>query len=258
LKAEASYADGHYHVVRRPVQPPKGERWIERPSKDHPQLHWVDISDGAHGVTVANRGLPEYGADGDGVLHVTLLRGVGWLSRDDLLTRPGHAGPAMPTPDAQCLGEYVFEYSIIPHSGTWETGKTYKEARNYTTPLIAALTGKHKGHLPPEASLLSIKPDALLVTAIKRAEGEDALIVRFYNIMEREVEANVGLDLLSKIATVESVWKAKLSEEDLEGLELDEEGVVLPVRPWEIVTLKFKIREPSLPGKVSSDVLRVR
>ena len=39
---------------------------------------------------------------------VTLLRSVGTISRETLATRPWAAGPDVPTPDAQMIGETEF------------------------------------------------------------------------------------------------------------------------------------------------------
>ncbi len=49
-----------------------------------------------------SRPLPE--SDGRGALALTVLRAVGWLSRADLRSRPGPAGPGLPTPGAQVPG----------------------------------------------------------------------------------------------------------------------------------------------------------
>ncbi|MGL5003980.1 MAG: hypothetical protein ACRDAM_13660 [Casimicrobium sp.] len=61
----------------------------------------------------AHRAMQEYECvehDGRRALAVTLVRSVGWMSRRDLVTRGVGAGPDMETPDAQCLGEHVFEF----------------------------------------------------------------------------------------------------------------------------------------------------
>ena len=117
--------DSHFDVVRRPVGvPEKGEDWVEDPRPEVPQRAFTDISDGQVGLTIANRGLPEVqvlpGADGSTTeIALTLLRCVGWLSRDDMPVRQGHAGPAYETPGAQVPGRWSFDYSIIPHPGHW-------------------------------------------------------------------------------------------------------------------------------------------
>ena len=91
-------------------------RGFETPVATYPQKSFVDISDGERGFMLANRGLPEYEAieeaDGTITIALTLLRCVEWLSRDDLSTRKGHAGPGMHTPGAQMQGRWKFQYSI--------------------------------------------------------------------------------------------------------------------------------------------------
>jgi len=130
---------------------------------------------------VINRGLPEYevlrGETGVTVA-LTLLRCVGWLSRDDLVTRPGHAGPGLPTPGAQCPGHHVFEYAVVPHAGDWSA--CFREAHAFNAPLRAALTGIHQGSLPSAGSFVTVEPDTVVVSAVKAAEMGDGLIVRVY------------------------------------------------------------------------------
>ena len=63
--------------------------------------------------------------DGTITIALTLLRCVEWLSRDDLSTRRGHAGPGMHTPGAQMQGRWKFQYSLIPHEGAWENAYTH-------------------------------------------------------------------------------------------------------------------------------------
>lgn len=70
-----------------------------------------------------NRGLTEYEVvdtpQGHSVLALTLQRGVGFLSRDDIRTRRpdptsglAGAGPQLAVPGAQCLGERSFDYTV--------------------------------------------------------------------------------------------------------------------------------------------------
>ncbi len=90
--------DGHFEIVHRPPSPtPDGnlpypdQTWSEQPRTEMPQLAFSDISDGKDSLLIANRGLPEVAVlptskDGHEVA-LTLLRCVGWLSREDLSTR---------------------------------------------------------------------------------------------------------------------------------------------------------------------------
>ncbi len=95
--------DGHFEVVHRPIgQPIFDETWNEQPRPEVPQRAFTCLSDGKLGLAIANRGLPEVEAlarpDGQAEIALTLLRCVGWLSRDDLPTRKGPAGPVVETP----------------------------------------------------------------------------------------------------------------------------------------------------------------
>ena len=93
-----------------------------------------------------NRGLPavEVTRDpGGAVISLTLLRSVGWLSRDDLSNRRVAAGPLVPTPGAQCLGPHRYEYAILPHGGDWRA--VYPMAYGYAAPLLVARGDTHEG-----------------------------------------------------------------------------------------------------------------
>jgi hypothetical protein len=71
---------------------------------------------------VAHQGMQEYEVvdrEGARSLAITLVRSVGWLSRRDLVTRGVGAGPDLPTPGAQCLGEDVFRFQL--HLGADDT-----------------------------------------------------------------------------------------------------------------------------------------
>ncbi|HBE28879.1 MAG TPA: hypothetical protein DDW25_08325, partial [Ktedonobacter sp.] len=111
-----------FEVRTRPVAAPRPKDvsdWAEEPVNAFPQKRFVDISNGTIGLGVLNRGLPEYEIlqDGPGIesgqaaVALTLLRCVEWLSRGDLSTRRGHAGPMEYTPEGQCLGHQEFDYA---------------------------------------------------------------------------------------------------------------------------------------------------
>jgi alpha-mannosidase len=99
---------GHFAIVRRPVRPaePAGG-WRQQP----PGLDHCAGAVRAGGVLLAGRGIHEYEASA-GRLELTVLRSVGWLSRDDVPGRPGHAGPQLATPGAQCLGRHRVDLAV--------------------------------------------------------------------------------------------------------------------------------------------------
>ncbi len=147
---EIGSQDGHFEVVKRPIKlPPFDDTWVEQPRPEVPQRAFTDIHDGKSGLMVANRGLPEVevlkNRQGNAEIALTLLRCVGWLSRDDFSTRKGHAGPFMETPGAQMPGQWVFDYSIIPHPGDWNSA--FWQAYAFNAPLRSVSTSLHAGNL---------------------------------------------------------------------------------------------------------------
>jgi mannosylglycerate hydrolase len=242
-------ADQAFDVVTRPLNLPTDTvDWIEQPRPEAPMQNFVSISDDKIGLTLASRGLPEYeahphpsppplgeGGNEDGVtLTLTLLRCVGWLSRDDLSTRQGHAGPAKETPGAQEIGAHVFEYALIPHAGNWQNA--FADAFAFTAPMRAIATDIHPGTLPPKNDLVQASPREFVIRAIKLSEEGNGLVVRGYNIGDESIEARIIL-----WRTFQRAARVNLNEEEIAPIDLrDGREVRLPVRGKEIVTLKFE------------------
>jgi len=221
VKTDCVYAQAQFDVVRRDVAPPEPRpEWIQAPAPIWPFQGFVDATDGRAGIAVVTRGLPECECltdeDGSVVLAVTLLRCVEWLSRDDLTTRCGHAGPAVHTPGAQCRGSHVFEYAVVPHSGTWVAGGTAQIAREYLSPPVCFMASVHPGGISEDVSLLEFASGPALITAVKKAEADDALVVRLHNPTSDEADAT----LLSGVP-VASAAMARLDETPGEALQVE-------------------------------------
>jgi mannosylglycerate hydrolase len=238
-----SAAESILSVVERPTVLPDGERGSTEPQvHEHPQMTFVSVSEGGRGLTIANRGLPEFSVVDDTVA-VTLLRAVGWLSREDFLSRSGGAGPQMQVPGAQMLGPVVAEYSIIPHAGNWDQAKSYRAAHDFNAPLAAvtrvAQWAPMRSHypavpadLPPVGTLLGVEGD-LLLSALKKAEDKDALVVRFIN-----ESAHGGGAVLRPIRPVKRAYLVNLKEEFVAEMPIEADGSIrVAARPWQLVTL---------------------
>lgn len=229
---DVSHAEQHFGVVTRPTACPEEPPIApESPVAYYPQKTFTDLSDGESGLMIANRGLAEYEVmteeDGTATLAVTLLRCVSWLSRDDLTMRRGHAGPGMYTPGAQMPGCWSFEYAIVPHAGGWR--EAYEEAHAFNRRLRAIRTSRGKGRSPQSASLLTTTVPELVVSTVKLAEDDDAVVVRGYNIADEAIEAGIALDSAGAAQAVD------LNEEN--ASEVDAARMTLA--PNQIITLKF-------------------
>ena len=262
LDTDTLYADGHFAVSARRVEPSAAGDWHQPPPKVHPHHTWFAASDGRGGLAVLSEGLPEHAGltetgleeaglekndlkDTDGLtLALTLLRSVGWLSRGDLCTRKGHSGPAKATPNAQCLGTYTFRYGLLPFEGGPVEGGVPAQTARFDAAPVAKLTAPTAGILPPRQSIVSLEPDTLLLTALKRTEEGDRLLLRFYSVAPSPVQATIRFGFRAREA-----FRASASESPLEPLTLDDNGsaCVLEVKPAEIVTLVVSFAAPLEP-----------
>jgi alpha-mannosidase len=196
---------------------------------------------------IANRGLPEYeviGGKQGSKIALTLLRSVGWLSRNDYPDRKGHAGPPLETPDAQCPGKHVFEYSIIPHRGTW--ADAYQHAHAFASPLrsrwnprlrddLGEYVEREGEPLPASASLVDVEGRGIVVTALKRAEDGRGTIARLYNTLDRRATGRVRLTEHWRRCDV-----VDMKEDRLAAADVRHGKARLSLRPNEIVTLRFR------------------
>jgi mannosylglycerate hydrolase len=235
--------DGHFEVVRRAIgedsQPATdpGGLWIEQPRPEVPQRAFTDVSGGNRGLMIANRGLPEVEVlkreDGTAEIALTLLRCVGWLSRDDLVTRPGHAGPGMETPDAQMPGTWTFDYAVIPHV----KGQTspYPLSYNFEVPLRAAATGLHYGSLPPSGSFIDVESTGFVISSIKETEDGRGWLVRGTNMTSNPLPVSIR-----PWKPFKSVEFSDLAERRIRSLDAPSGGrITVNTKPYEIVTLVF-------------------
>ncbi|MFB0561500.1 MAG: alpha-mannosidase [Candidatus Lokiarchaeia archaeon] len=241
IRSEVVHADGHFGVVERSLILPDDTNWIEVQTTASHQNLFVEIKSGKKGLAIANKGLPEYEIYGEQekTIAVTLVRSVGWLSRNiDNNNRKIFGGPAIQTPEAQCQGQLTAEYAIIPHSGDWEEAQVPRIARESTCELRAVEVKNSGNELPASMSFLEIKPPSIVLSAIKKAEREEALLIRIYNT--GKIAQNAILKLYKPVTSVKPVnlREDEIAEQilmSIEGNKLNLEGIP----PAKIITLKL-------------------
>ncbi|MFA7184096.1 MAG: glycoside hydrolase family 38 C-terminal domain-containing protein [Victivallales bacterium] len=238
LDCTSGYAEAgaHFNVLRREV-----------PELDYPEFekeadfglrhqhYFVDFGANGKKLALCAKGLPQYQLDKSGTLYLTLLRSVGYLVREDLLSMkrsPGSSAIAdWPTPDAQCQGKQIFNYALIPHGGSWE--EIARKAFGYRLPVLA-FQGEEadiSGGIPPEnIGLVNIEGENVHISAVKKAEKGDFPVVRFYNLSACETNARLRFERsVSKIRII------NFNEEFV--AELDPNDPVLTLKPYEIKTV---------------------
>jgi alpha-mannosidase len=185
-----------------------------------PAQRWADISDAKHGFSLLND--CKYGYDAKGnVLRLSLLRSPEW-----------------PDPHAD-EGHQEFTYSLYPHGAGWKDAGTVRRGYELNYKLISRAVEKHQGSLAPEHSFLQAQPENIIVTAMKKAEAENALVVRFYEWAGKDGDVTLQLP-----SGAQSAVETDLMEKPMSSVSLHDGKVSLYTKPYEIKTIKVVFSSP--------------
>ena len=183
-----------YGTIDRPTT--RNNSW-ERAQFEVPSLRWADLGDGQHGLSLLNESKYGYDALGN-TLRLSLLR-----------------SPVWPDPDAD-RGHHHFCYALYPHAGDWRQALTIRRGYNYNYPLHVAQVLEHEGALPAEHSFIAVTPDNVVLTAVKKSEDADALILHLYEWAGKDTKVKIEIP-------------AGASSAELTDLTENPSGKVLPV-----------------------------
>ena len=179
-----------------------------------PAQRWADISDRTHGLSLLND--CKYGYDAKGnVLRLSLLRSPEW-----------------PDPHAD-EGHHEFTYSLYPHGGGWKDALTIRQGYELNYKLIPLPSGGHEGKLPAEYSFLEAKSENVMMTAVKKAEDDNALILRFYEWAGKQGDVAIQLP-----PGATSASETDLMEKPSGNLSIANGEVKVLTKPYEIKTVK--------------------
>ncbi len=236
-------SDGHFLVQRRPLVRHEGEDWVQPPSGTYPQQGFCLVEDAGGGLAVLNRGLPEFGplppgppSTGAG-LALTLLRSVGWLSRDDFTSRRcKNAGPTLYTPEAQCPGPNTFRYALLAYRGTWLAAGVADWSLRYRLPPIVT-QGVRAESLSGTTGLVEKVPSGTVITAIKRHQERETLVMRLCNLTGDRLAETLHFG-----PRITDAWQVDLLEERRETLAAPgAHRLELEIGPHAIVTVEVAL-----------------
>ncbi len=253
LSVAKSHAADHFMVMERDISLPKDDGWFQPAQGLYHTDGFVDLSDGKVGLAVFVKGLPEFEIQPkmQNAIAITLFRGVGWLSRDGMPLSRGHLGrpsglngPFLPTPDAQCKRHMRFELAIMPHGGDWQKALLWKFMTAFQVPLEAMVHGARDhfyepplvtGQIKPlefdEECMLDVEPATLVVSALKKAETSNGIILRIFNPSPAAVQGKVRLSFEPS-----SVSIVNLNEEFVESEMYDNGKFEFSMKPSHIMT----------------------
>jgi alpha-mannosidase len=212
----ASSSEATYEIPFGSIQRPttRNNSW-EKARFEVPAQRWADLGDGQHGFSLIND--CKYGYDARGnVLRLTLLRSPTW-----------------PDPNAD-RGHQSFDYALYPHAGTWKQAMTVRHGWDFNYKLHATQVEPHTGEMPARHSFVSVTPDDVVMTAMKKAEDSNALVFHLYEWAGKSGNITISLPPGATGATETNLMETP------EGPALSVAGnkVTVPVHPYEIVAVK--------------------
>lgn len=257
VHAQNSYSDTPFGVAKRPVEDVHLKDWQEigyreEPTSMRPMIHFANVHSQNSSWSFITGGSKDFQVIGEDYeqLAVTILRGVGYLGRPDLLRRPGDASGLetryVPTPKSQLQQEFVFEGGIIANRDfdpenlqqeymqMTQTGLYYQNQKinRFTSPIQYFQVNEMENkvnHLP----LLEIIEGQVAFSSLQSSRDKTGIEVRFYNPRKQTID-KPGKILLKQNATVSLL--------DLEGKDKgllcdgNREFEMQPFKPGEIRT----------------------
>ncbi|HEX2250167.1 MAG TPA: glycoside hydrolase family 38 C-terminal domain-containing protein [Gemmatimonadales bacterium] len=212
----------HRHTREVPVTTAPAHRYVARAVKNR-------------GLALLAPGFFEYEFDPEGNIIMTLLRAVGQLSREDLATRPGHAGWPVSTPLAQCPGTDRVQLGIAPLTQPQlESGTRLAQLWEDLFLPIQPVWLRQASPLSLPSLSVRLDGDGLVFSGMKPAESGDAVVLRCYNATE---SPTAGAWQLSDV--VRTAHRARADEQALHEIRLGEGSRSVPFHagPHEIVTI---------------------
>ena len=228
--SRTSHAEGQFAVVERGMRPEAGSAG-EYPIATYPASGFVDA--GGAGVLLTRT--LEYELLEDGELAITLLRAVARLSRNVHPYRDEPAGPQLDTPAAQVIGPAEVSLAVMPHHGSWFDADLVAAAERYRHPLVHRPGAADVGVDTGQVEGLSVQGTGVAMTSLRRRG--DWLELRLVAESPRATTALVG----SAGAPLTAARTCDLLGREGETLSVEGGVLLLPMRPWQIVTVQLSM-----------------
>ncbi|MFC1736287.1 alpha-mannosidase, partial [Candidatus Hydrogenedentota bacterium] len=178
---------------------------------------WVDISENGYGVAILND--CKYGCDTlDKMVSLTLLRSP--VAPDELADK----------------GHHEFTYSILPHCGDFSVEGVVRDAYELNVPLIHRKSSPGRA-AAKETGLCMVSNPNVIIEAVKRAEEQDATIIRMYEAGRSRGPVTVNFHVPVKKAA-----ECNMLERLDKPVAVKNNSITFDILPFEIKTLKVCLK----------------
>jgi alpha-mannosidase len=205
-----------------------------------PLQQWMDLTDAGGGYGVEVMSDSKYGSDkpDDHTLRLTLLYTPG--------TRGGYRDQG-----SQDQGRHQILYALAGHKGDWNDGHDAWQSARLNQPLRAFLPEAHSG--PSRTfSLLTLNSDQVAVEAVKKAEDNNAIIVRLQELAGQPAK---GMALRFPVA-ITSAREVDGQERPIGKATIENGELAFDMKPFSLRSFAVKLAPPATAVKrVTSEVV---
>jgi alpha-mannosidase len=205
----------------------------ERAKYEVPAQKWIDhgSEDGGYGVSLLND--CKYGFDTAGdMIRMTLLRSAKYPI--ELRAAFGLTVDKSAETELTDQGEHHVAYALYPHCSDFREALTVRRAYEFNYPLVPLIEPGHEGVLPKIHSFVSVQPENIVLTVIKKAEDSDNVILRLYETLGKDTKAVIHVAEGYKRAV-----ETDLLENELTEIAIQRGIIEVPVVKHEIKTIKM-------------------
>ena len=177
-----------------------------------PGHRWADLSEPGFGVSLLSDARYGFSTFEDR-LAISLVRGS-------------------QSPDRTAdIGLHRFSYALYPHEGDWRQANTTALAACFNRPVLWAASD---ANAVLDRPLAQASPGSVVIDTIKPAEDGDGWVVRLYESTGGRCEARVSFG-----APVREAWLSNTLEDRLTPIAVDQDGLVLSLRGFQIATIRL-------------------
>ncbi len=171
---------------------------------------WVDLSEDDYGVSVLTDS--KYGFS-------TAFQKIGISLIKSAID---------PYPEAD-QGHHEFTYALYVHEGDWKKGHTMEQALDLNVPAISLPATKIAS-----GAFFNVPQENILLDTIKKAEDEEAVIIRLYEYYNRRTQA-----VIESQQSIQRAVLCNLLEENEEELHMEANQIHVAFAPYEVQTIKI-------------------
>ena len=165
--------------------------------------NWIGVSGKDFGVTLSSSvAVADYQDPTDHPVNNTVVQPILIASRKSC---HGQGNEYLQT------GDHHFHFSLTSHAPGWKQGYRFGLSANETLMAVFAPRAYRDASLPSSLSFFDIQNENVVVSAIKKCEDDESLIIRLYNMNDQTEKIE-----LSTKYTPKAIFRVNLIEEEIE------------------------------------------